>query len=421
VTFQPWRRSASPLPDSFRTFLFASAASRFGDALIPIALAFAVIDRSESAAVLGAVLIASRAPMAAMLPMAGVLADRYSPAGVMVAADLVRMLAQAVTAWMLLGDNVSIIALCALQVVSGLAGAAFEPAAQAALPRLVATEDLRRANGALTSARNLAGVLAQPAAAAMVLASSSAWPFAIDSLTFLLSAVAVLSLRGTISKQGRAAAGESFTSQLAAGWALIRHRAWLLRLIAFTAAINVGGIAPFLVLGPILADQHGGGPAVWGAAATGFAIGAVLGGLLAMRVEPRQPVRAAVWSAAAICPLFIAFVAGTPAWVLAPLAAIAGAQTSLLNIYSNTTIQRRTPAEYLGRVMSFVFFGSMVLLPLGLGLSGVLADLVTAKTALLISATAVLASVLVTAGTKDLDGAEQSTPEPKSPAAPKPT
>jgi len=251
----------------------------------------------------------------------------------------------------------------------------------------------------------------------MVVASSSGWPFAIDSLTFLLSAIAVWSLRATISDR-MTSAGGSFTRQLIAGWTFVRDRTWLLRLIAFTAAINVVGVAPFLVLGPTLAEQHGGGPATWGAAATGFAVGAVLGGLLAMRVEPQQPVRTAVWSATAICPLFVAFVASMPAWVLAPLAAIAGAQTSVLNIYSSTTIQRRTPADYLGRVMSFVFFGSMVLLPAGLGLAGVLADLIGPETALLTSAVAILASVLATAATKDLDSTEQPIPAPQS--APEP-
>lgn len=415
VRYRLWQRSAVPLPGSFVRLLVASAASRFGDALIPIALAFAVLEESGSVAVLGVVLIASRAPMAAMLPMAGVLADRYSPVTVMVGADVVRCVLQGVTAWMVLTGHVDIAVLCVLQIVSGVAGAAFEPASQAVLPRLVDRDRLRQANGALTSARNLVGILAQPVAATLVVVSSSGWAFALDAVTFVVSGVAVWSVRSLVGPAA-AGAGESFRRQLAGGWAFVRERSWLLRLIGFTAAVNVVGIAPFLVLGPTLAHRQGGGAVTWGVAATSFAIGAVAGGLTAMRVEPPRPVRTSVLSALAICPLFVAFALAMPAWLLAPLAALAGAQTSVLNTYSTTTIQRRTPADYLGRVMSFVFFGSMVLLPAGLGLAGAAGDLIGPESALLASAAAIVLCVVLTARTTDLDEPTTATTPDNEPA-----
>ena len=45
----------------------------------------------------------------------------------------------------------------------------------------------------------------------------------------------------------------------------------------------------FLVLGPVVARTHLGGPAAWGAISAADALGLIAGGLVSLRYTPRRP------------------------------------------------------------------------------------------------------------------------------------
>src|SRR3954470_19567088 len=78
----------------FRLLYGAQVVSLLGDGIIPVALAFAVLDLTGSATDLGLVLAARTVPMVLSLLAGGVLADRASRRRVMIGADLVRLVSQ---------------------------------------------------------------------------------------------------------------------------------------------------------------------------------------------------------------------------------------------------------------------------------------------------------------------------------------
>src|SRR4051794_1250040 len=78
----------------FRLLFGAQAISWFGDRMVTIALAFAVLELGGSASEVGLVLAFRMVPLVATLLAGGVVADRLSRRAVMVAADLVRVLTQ---------------------------------------------------------------------------------------------------------------------------------------------------------------------------------------------------------------------------------------------------------------------------------------------------------------------------------------
>ena len=65
----------------FRLFFTAQASSFVGDGMVPVALAFAVLEVTGSATDLGLVLAARWVPLVALLLAGGVLADRVSRRG----------------------------------------------------------------------------------------------------------------------------------------------------------------------------------------------------------------------------------------------------------------------------------------------------------------------------------------------------
>src|SRR4051794_19293857 len=99
-------RSAAVLRErAFRRLFLGRATSLLGDGLVPVALAFAVLEVDGSPAALGIVLAARTVPFAGLLLVGGVVADRLPRQRLMVAADLLRAFAQGLIAILLIGGG----------------------------------------------------------------------------------------------------------------------------------------------------------------------------------------------------------------------------------------------------------------------------------------------------------------------------
>ena len=95
-----------------------------------------------------------------------------------------------------------------------------------------------------------------------------------------------------------------FLADFVGGWREITSRTWLWAQICWDASNLFFVVAPILVLGPVIADKSLGGASAWGAILACFPVGALIGGLVALRWQPRRPPRVApavaaprVWTA----------------------------------------------------------------------------------------------------------------------------
>jgi MFS family permease len=152
--------------------------------------------------------------------------------------------------------------------------------------------------------------------------------------------------------------------------------------------------APFFVLGPYVAKHSMNGASSWAFVVTGEGIGALLGGLAALRWRPRQPMvkTGLLLMFSAAQNLILAF---HPTTVLLAFAAMgAGFAFALGSVVWDTTLQRKVPAEKLARVASYGWMGAMVFLPAGYALAGPIAMQIGLKTYLLIAAGWIVASTL---------------------------
>ena len=92
----------------FRLLFAGRAISSLGDRLVPVALAFAVLDLTGSVTDLGLVIAAQTTPLVVLVLFGGVWADRLPRQLVMLASDCVRALAQATSALLLLTGEAQI-------------------------------------------------------------------------------------------------------------------------------------------------------------------------------------------------------------------------------------------------------------------------------------------------------------------------
>jgi MFS family permease len=372
----------------FRLLWLGHTTSAVGDALIPLALAFAVIDLGGGASGLGLVLASLTLSRVAFILVGGVWADRLPRRLVMIACDVVRAAVDAFTAVALLTGAMELWMFVVTAGIFGAASAFFGPASTGLVPQTISAGRLQQANALLMLTRSSTQIFGPAAAGVLVALSAPGWVFALDALSFVGSAGFLLVLRlPALAPPPR----RRFLAELAEGWREAWSRGWLRVGFLAAAAANVG-IAFFTVLGPVIAEDDLGGAAGWGLVLTGGAVGGVAGSALALKLRPERPL---VWC-------FAAWALGVlPALALVPplpvLAVAVAFGAFLLGIqYGNavweSVLQREVPVERLSRVGAIDWMISLVFMPLGQALAGPLADAVGTEATLVGAALLIAAS-----------------------------
>ena len=186
-------RSALRYPD-FRWLLSALAVSQIGDWLYNLALVVLVYDRTHSALWAGVTTAARVVPVVVLGPLGGVLADRFDRRRIMIMCDLARMglmvLLAAVAAFQL-----PIVLAPVIAAAATAAAAPYIPCVAAVTPHVVEDADLPGANAARSAVTGAGIVLGPALGGVLLLLGSPASAFALNALTFGLSALAVLAIR----------------------------------------------------------------------------------------------------------------------------------------------------------------------------------------------------------------------------------
>ena len=380
----------------FRLLWIGQATSVIGDGLLPVALAFAVLDGLDgSATALGAVLAAQYLPLVLFVLAGGVWADRLPRQLVMLASDVIRGTMQAILAVLFLTGNAELWHLIVLMAVYGTAEAFFQPAATGLVPETVSKARLQQANAMLGLTRSGAFVIAPAIAGIVIGIANPGVVFAVDAITFAVSALSLALL--SIPRRVREKARESFVAELAGGWRELVARRWLWVIIVWATSILFMVVAPFMTLGPLVAKESLGGAPTWGLIAAAYGLGMVAGGITALRFKPARPmfVCSVAFLMAAPGPALLALRA--PAIAIAIAQALAGVSIGFFVAVWQTTMQQHVPPDALSRVSAWDWLGSFALLPLGLVLAGPVADQIGVSTTFWISAIWCAASTAVVA------------------------
>jgi MFS family permease len=374
-----------------RLLLAGQAVSFAGDALFPVALAFAVLDElGGSAGELGLVLAAQALPLALLVLVAGVWADRLPRQRLMLVSDFGRMAVQAVVATLLLTGAAELWMLAGLVALYGVFEAFFRPAAGGLVPQVAGPEHLQQANALMGLAQNVGTVLGPTVGGLLVVTVGPGAAIGVDALTFLVSAIFLIRM-GSLPAQRAAGAATGFWRELRGGLAEVRRRRWMWSFMPALTTYHLIALPCVLALGPVIADRELGGAASWAAIVTCFGIGTILGAVIALRLRVHRPMLACVvcFLAAACQPIIIGFAGSTEA--IAGFELLAGIGVSAGFTLWETTLGREIPPAALSRVTSLDWFTTAGAMPLGFAaVAGVAAALGT-RTTMLTASLVVLA------------------------------
>jgi MFS family permease len=328
-----------------------------------------------------------------MLP-AGILADRYDRRTLMICSSA--------TGALLYGSLVvagalgvlTVPHLAAVALVTGLARGVFAPAQMAAIRSVVPTEDLPTAFSQNQARQHVASLLGGPLGG--VLYAARAWaPFAVDTLSYLVSCLTLSRIRTDLRPHPREGAPTRPLRQVKEGYQFIWSSPFIRTLMVRATISNLVVNACFFVVS--LRMIRSGVPAAQiGLVSTAAGIGGIVGALAAPYIIDRMRTGTLTVVVSWMCVLpLLPLVFWSAPWA----ASVSVFTLLLLNPAGNAGIGAYraaiTPDQLQGRVGSALNFVGLGLLPLapvlGAFLLGALGG--TVAIAALIAATAVSALI----------------------------
>ncbi|MFC0597986.1 MFS transporter [Streptomyces palmae] len=374
------------MTSAIQRLLVGRTVAALATALIPTTLTLAVV-RTGSAMDLGLVLSCELLPMLVLLPVAGVVADRFPPQRVVLTADLIRAAAQLAIGAELLNGRVRILDLALLSAITGGAVAFGTPAVRTLVAAVVAGPERLRINAQLGAAQGLAQIAAPAAAGGLMLLVGAGWSSLLTGMLFIASATTLGGMR--LHRPLQRAKRSTFLGELHEGWAETRRHPWFLANVLGHGVWHLA--AGFLLtLGPMIAVRHLGGDTAWVVIAEVGTVGMVAGIYAASRLPMRHPLVGVAVGAAVFALPLAAFALLLPTAIIATAYFVGMFGVGLLSPLWETTMQRRIPQEALGRVGSFDTLISFAARPLGLAIAAPVSATIGTTTPLLLGAALVI-------------------------------
>ena len=363
----------------FRLVFAGESISMLGDQFHVVALAWLALQLTGSGLALGTVLMVGAIPRAVLMLVGGAYSDRLSPRSLMLVSNGVRAVVVGLLAALVLTGNAQLWQLYILAAIFGVFEAFFWPALSTIVPMLTGASQLPAANALMQGSQQLTGLVGPAVAGLLVAAVQTGPAFAIDSVSFVVAAVALLLVTGGRRSRPDAAqtgaASEGLFATIRAG---IRE-AWrdpaIRTIFVLTAAFNLAFTGPISVGIAWAARDHWGGSAVFGILLSAFGAGALVGAIGAGSMGRVQQLGWATLAVAALLGVGLAAIGLAPNAVIAFIVLLAmGLGVGFINVRSVAWLQARVPDAMRGRIIGLVSFGSVSLAPISLAVSGAVVD-----------------------------------------------
>lgn len=378
---------------SYRRLFGARTISNIGNGIMPIALAFGVLELPGATPTsLSIVLAAQAVPLVIMLPIGGVVADRLGRARVIAITDVVLSAVVLTVAALFLTGNATVPLLAGLSFLIGILNGLWWPAMSGLVPDVMGDdENLQPANAYISVASNGGLILGNALGGLLVAAFGSGIAIAIDAMTFLVAGVLVFTFR-QVSKPNDS--GESMIGDLVHGWRVFITFKWVWVITLSFSFIVMVLRGSEEVMGPVLALEEYGGAAGWAFVLACMSAGLLAGAVLGSRIRVRRPMLFGMLICLTLPVWLVCLAFALPLPVVAAGAFVWGLAIELFMVFWMTALQTNVPRDSLSRVMAYDAMGSLMFGPIGLALAGPLIATVGLQTGFLIAAGVALAAIL---------------------------
>jgi MFS family permease len=363
---------------AFSLLIAGQTLSRVGDFLYQVALAWWVLEKTNSGIAMGMVFLFTLTPTILFVLLGGALVDRLPRTRLLFLSDLGRGVIMLLIALLASSNRLELWMVYVGSLLFGFADAFFTPALQALVPQIIPQEDLTSANSINSLSLQLGRVAGPAMGGILVGFGGTTLAFGINAASFLLSAITLiplLSIPAPVREETESTPQHLLVDIREGFQTTIASPILWISIITF-AFINITLAGPFSVGMPFLVKNHlGGDEKLLGLLYAIFPIGYAISGLVLGSVKRLRYRGIVSYVCGAVAGIGLGvFGLNLPLWALIVAALINGAALEIGGLIWTNILQELVPEEKLGRVASIDTLGSFVLLPLGFAFTGWLVD-----------------------------------------------
>ncbi len=389
-----WADGFAPLRNRNFAWYFASRLTdTLGMMMAGVALAFAVLDTTDSATALGQVLAAHTIPLVVFMLYGGVLADRFPRTLVLQSSNLVAAASQGLLAFLVITGQADLWMFLVLAAVNGTADAANFPAMAGMVPQLVPRSQLQPANALLSLTRGGLTIIGPSLSALLVVTVGPGWGLGVNAMAWVVSTVLLVPVN--IPPKPPKEEQTSTLQDLREGWSFFLATTWLWVVVLAFAFYNAIQVGAWMTLGPARAKDTIGEQG-WGFVLSAQSAGLLVMTLVLLRFRLRRPLLLGMLGCSFFGLPLMALGMQPDLWVLILLAFIAGAGVEVFSMGWNLAMQENIDNDMLSRAYSYDALGSFVAMPIGQLAFGPLGDTFGFEAVLVVSGGALIVISLVT-------------------------
>ena len=357
---------------NFRLFFGGQTISLIGTWMTRIATSWLVYRLTGSALLLGTVSFVGQIPTFIFAPFAGVWIDRLDRRQVLVWTQTLAMVQSFALAALTFTGHISVNWILGLSIMQGIINAFDMPGRQSFMVQMVGDRaDLGNAIAINSSMVNVARLIGPSLAGMLIAATSEAWCFLIDGISYIAVIASLLMMQLDVPVRRIA---KSTLAELAEGWTYVAESVPIRTILLLFAAVSLMGM-PFVVLMPVFAAKVlNGGAHTLGFLMGAMGVGALISALsLAARKSVRGLIRMIPMAAGVFGVGLIGFGLSHVFWLSMLTVMVAGGGMMQGMAASNTIIQTLVSEDKRGRVMSYYTMAFVGMAPFGSLLAGVMA------------------------------------------------
>lgn len=385
-----------PLGPNYRRLFAASGISNIGDGIGLVAYPWLASAVTRNPLLISLVTVVQRLPWLVFSLPAGVVADRYDRARVMVYSNMARATVAAMIAAVVLGrqgdllspdelqapltdgaDEMDLLLYLLVLAATALLGTGevlYDNANQSFLPNIVDESQLEKANGRLWSLEIIANSFIGPPLGAFLLVGVFALPFFVDAGTFALSALLIATIRprrtgptpSSTPEPIEPEVGTSWVAEIKEGFGWLWRHEFLRSLAIILGLLNMLFTMGMASLVLFAQEELSTDPSQFAIMTIGTAVGGVVGGWTSSWVSQRIGTGPSLWltlGGGGVASIIIGLVSS---WILvAVLFAVSMWLAVLWNVITVSLRQAIIPDNLLGRVNSVYRFFAWGMMPLG--------------------------------------------------------
>jgi len=343
-------------------------------------------EATDSASLLGTIGFITGIPAVIFSVIGGTFADRHSRKNIIVFCDLINGFLMLVLAFLFYyspGSSLNLVIgfLLFTSVATSIVGSYFTPAISAAIPDIVPKKQLASANSWSQSSHQFVAIFGMAMGGVLFTLLGAPILILINGVTFIFSAISemfiIIPQKIPDKLESWKERYKSFFAETAEGYKYIFSNSGLKKLVLISVLINFFS-APIILLLPFFIDIFLNLDDSWlgyllAISAVGTLLGLVFAGMYKVSVKRRVLLILSFIFVGGFFNILIGIFHSLVSVIV--LMFLGGFVTGFIQVHISTILQTSTPSDKRGRVFGFLGTISGSLIPLGLGLAGIIADL----------------------------------------------